>query len=81
MFIEVHATPNVNSLKFHPGRTVLKDGTYDFPNARAVCGIARIVWTRCFVQRALFCHDVLMGRSLSLYYLAYTRTRRCRDSC
>ena len=44
MFIEVHATPNVNSLKFHPGRTVLKDGTYDFPNARAVCCMARIVW-------------------------------------
>jgi len=35
MFIEVHATPNINSLKFHPGRSVLKDGTYDFPNARA----------------------------------------------
>lgn len=35
MFIEVHATPNINSLKFHPGRSVLKEGTFDFPNARA----------------------------------------------
>eukprot|EP00802_Teleaulax_amphioxeia_P011066 Tamp_11096.p1 GENE.Tamp_11096~~Tamp_11096.p1 ORF type:complete len:252 (+),score=53.46 Tamp_11096:1-756(+) len=35
MFIEVHATPNINSLKFHPGRSVLKEGTMDFPNARA----------------------------------------------
>ena len=26
----------MGSLKFHPGRSVLKDGTYDFPNARAV---------------------------------------------
>jgi len=36
MFIEAHPTPNINSLKFHPGRAVLeKGGTKDFPNARA----------------------------------------------
>lgn len=33
MFIEAHPTPNVNSLKFHPGRSVLDKGTKDFPNA------------------------------------------------
>ena len=27
----------LRSLKFHPGRSVLKEGTMDFPNARAVC--------------------------------------------
>jgi len=35
MFIEAHPTPNINSLKFHPGRAVLEKGTMDFPNARA----------------------------------------------
>lgn len=34
MFIETHATPNMNSLKFHPGKPVLKSGTMDFPNRR-----------------------------------------------
>jgi len=34
MFIEAHPTPNINSLKFHPGRQVLEKGTMDFPNAR-----------------------------------------------
>ena len=33
MFIEAHPTPNINSLKFHPGRAVLEKGTMDFPNA------------------------------------------------
>lgn len=33
MFIEAHPTPNINSLKFHPGRAVLDKGTMDFPNA------------------------------------------------
>ena len=33
MFIETHPTPNINSLKFHPGRLVLEKGTKDFPNA------------------------------------------------
>jgi len=35
MFIEAHPTPNVNSLKFHPGKPVLPHGTMDFPSARA----------------------------------------------
>ena len=35
MFIEAHPTPNINSLKFHPGKPVLPHGTMDFPNARA----------------------------------------------
>jgi hypothetical protein len=33
MFIETQPTPNINSLKFHPGRNVLEKGTKDFPNA------------------------------------------------
>jgi Fe-S cluster biogenesis protein NfuA len=35
MYIEAHPTPNINSLKFHPGKPVLPHGTMDFPNARA----------------------------------------------
>lgn len=35
MFIQTQETPNPNSLKFMPGRTVLEEGTRDFPNIRA----------------------------------------------
>lgn len=28
-------TPNPNSLKFLPGKTVLEEGTMDFPNAKS----------------------------------------------
>jgi len=35
MFIQTQETPNPNSLKFLPGRTVLEAGTMDFPNVRA----------------------------------------------
>merc|ERR1711994_1101145 len=35
MFIQTQETPNPNSLKFLPGRTVLESGTMDFPNVRA----------------------------------------------
>uniref|UniRef100_A0A7S0QJU0 Scaffold protein Nfu/NifU N-terminal domain-containing protein n=1 Tax=Cryptomonas curvata TaxID=233186 RepID=A0A7S0QJU0_9CRYP len=33
--IEAHTTPNVNSLKFHPGQPVFLNGTRDFPTSRA----------------------------------------------
>jgi Fe-S cluster biogenesis protein NfuA len=33
MFIETEATPNPATLKFLPGRTVLEEGTADFPSA------------------------------------------------
>ena len=35
LFIQAHPTPNINSLKFHPGEAVLPTGTMDFPNPRS----------------------------------------------
>ena len=35
MFIQTDTTPNPATLKFIPGRTVMPDGTADFPNAEA----------------------------------------------
>ncbi len=33
MFIQTEATPNPDTLKFLPGKTVLEDGVRDFANA------------------------------------------------
>eukprot|EP00238_Polyblepharides_amylifera_P010087 CAMPEP_0196590264 /NCGR_PEP_ID=MMETSP1081-20130531/66144_1 /TAXON_ID=36882 /ORGANISM="Pyramimonas amylifera, Strain CCMP720" /LENGTH=215 /DNA_ID=CAMNT_0041913327 /DNA_START=204 /DNA_END=851 /DNA_ORIENTATION=- len=35
MFIQTQTTPNPNSLMFVPGRTVMENGSANFPNARA----------------------------------------------
>jgi len=35
VFIQIQDTPNPNSLKFLPGKTVLEEGTVDFPNPKA----------------------------------------------
>ena len=38
MFIQTEQTPNPATLKFIPGREVLKEGSMDFPNAEAAQG-------------------------------------------
>ena len=38
MFIQTEQTPNPATLKFIPGREVLKEGSVDFPNADAATG-------------------------------------------
>jgi len=35
VFIQIQDTPNPNSLKFLPGKTVLEDGTMDFATPKA----------------------------------------------
>ena len=38
MFIQTETTPNPATLKFLPGRTVMEQGTADFPSADEAAG-------------------------------------------
>jgi hypothetical protein len=44
MFIQTEATPNPATLKFLPGRTVLKSGTLDMPSKDAATQSVRILF-------------------------------------
>ena len=46
VFIQIQETPNPNSLKFLPGKTVLEEGTVDFatPKASVRSPLARLVY-------------------------------------
>jgi Fe-S cluster biogenesis protein NfuA len=61
MFIQTEQTPNPATLKFLPGRSVMGDGTADFPNAEA--GARSPLATRLFaipeVERVFFGSDFI----------------------
>lgn len=61
MFVQTQDTPNPNSLKFLPGRTVLESGTMNFANPRdAHCSpLARYVtYHRYFDSPYRICTDL-----------------------
>jgi Fe-S cluster biogenesis protein NfuA len=59
MFIQTETTPNPATLKFLPGRTVMVDGTADFPDAEAGAGspLARQIFAIPEVERVFFGGD------------------------
>ncbi|WP_115936515.1 NifU family protein [Aestuariispira insulae] len=62
MFIQTEQTPNPATLKFIPGREVLKEGSVDFPNAEAALGKSPLA-ERLFeiegVSGVFFGHDFI----------------------
>jgi len=59
MFIQTQDTPNPNSLKFLPGREVLEEGTFDFPNPQsAYCSpLAKMLFRIDGVKGVFFAKD------------------------
>ena len=62
LFIQVQETPNPNSLKFLPGKTILEEGTVDFPNPKASLRspLARLVFllVNVMLQRINWLHFI-----------------------
>ena len=75
MFIQVHDTPNPNSLKFIPGVKVLESGTLDFPNPMSARGspLARQLFRIEGVKGVFFSSDFItvtkVWHTLSVYVL------------
>lgn len=67
MFIQTAETPNPVTLKFLPGRTVLEQGTADFPTAEAADG-------RSPLAEALFGIDGVAGVFLGSDFITVTKT-------
>jgi Fe-S cluster biogenesis protein NfuA len=61
MFIQTETTPNPATLKFLPGRTVMNDGTADFPDADAGARspLARQLFAIPEVERVFFGGDFI----------------------
>lgn len=70
IFIQIQETPNPNSLKFFPGRTVLEEGTADFPNAKASVRspLARLMF---FVVVYFLLYDRFHSKHCNLYVQQY----------
>ena len=47
MFVQTEITPNPNSLKFLPGKTVSSHGSFDWM-LEPTC---EFIWTSCYVKR------------------------------
>ncbi|XP_074290586.1 nifU-like protein 4, mitochondrial isoform X1 [Silene latifolia] len=59
MFIQTQPTPNPASLMFHPGKSVMEVGSFDFPNARTAMNspLARSLFAIDGVTRVFFGSD------------------------
>jgi Fe-S cluster biogenesis protein NfuA len=65
MFIQTESTPNPATLKFLPGRTVLAEGSADFPNRDSAAGSP--------LARRLFDVDGVEGVFFGLDFITVTR--------
>ncbi len=65
MFIETEATPNPNTLKFLPGRTVMPEGTLDMRDAKAAA--------QSPLAQALFSIDGVTGVFFGFDFVSVTK--------
>ena len=66
MYIQTEQTPNPATLKFLPGRSVLAEGTADFPNAESAAGSP--------LAQRLFAVDGVAGVFLGSDFVTVTKT-------
>ncbi|KAL3320511.1 nifu-like protein [Cichlidogyrus casuarinus] len=61
IFIQTQETPNPNSIKCFPGKTVLDDGTYDFPTRTDAKNspLAKVLFNVKGVERVFFGNDYI----------------------